>query len=99
MRPEFVITKKFYVLDSQISYIFARNWFLYGVISKRTYIYVPTGRDYGSLLKFVCSPQPTAVGVLLRQSTSALVGDPDPYPRVFQVQNAIPGSAWVSATR
>jgi len=26
-------------------------------------------------------------------------GDPDPYPWVFQIQNAIPGSMWVSATR
>jgi hypothetical protein len=34
----------------------------------------------------------------LRQSTSALVGDPDPYPWVFQIQNAIPGSVRVSAT-
>ena len=30
---------------------------------------------------------------------SALMGDPDPYPQVFQIQNAIPGSVWVSATR
>ena len=29
---------------------------------------------------------------------SALVGDPDPYPWVFQIQNAIPGSVRVSAT-
>src|SRR5882762_2317277 len=35
---------------------------------------------------------------VLRQSTSALMGDPDSYPRVFQIQNAIPGSVWVSAT-
>ena len=37
-------------------------------------------------------------GPSLRQSTSALMGDPDPYPRVFQIQNAIPGSVRVSAT-
>jgi len=36
---------------------------------------------------------------LVRLNTSALVGDPDPYPRVFQIQNAIPGSVRVSATR
>ena len=35
----------------------------------------------------------------LRQSTSALAGDLDPYPQVFQIQNAIPGSVWVTATR
>jgi len=35
----------------------------------------------------------------LRQSMSALMGDPDPYPWVFQIQNAIPGSVRVSATR
>ena len=35
----------------------------------------------------------------VRLNTSALVGDPDPYPRVFQIQNAIPGSMQVSATR
>ena len=34
----------------------------------------------------------------LRHFTSALAGDPDPYPRVFRIQNAIPGSARVSAT-
>src|SRR5882762_7709017 len=34
----------------------------------------------------------------LRQSMSALVGDPDPYPWVFQFQNAIIGSVWVPAT-
>ena len=34
----------------------------------------------------------------LRLNTSALAGDPDPYPRVFQIQNAIPGSVQVSAT-
>ena len=34
----------------------------------------------------------------VRLNTSALVGDPDPYPQVFQIQNAIPGSVWVSAT-
>jgi len=34
----------------------------------------------------------------IRQSTSALVGDLDPYPRVFQIPNAIPGSVQVSAT-
>jgi len=31
---------------------------------------------------------------ILRRSTSALVGDPDLYPWVFQIQNAIPGSVW-----
>ena len=31
-------------------------------------------------------------------STSALAGDLDPYPRVFQILNAIPGSVQVSAT-
>jgi hypothetical protein len=35
----------------------------------------------------------------LRQSTSVLMGDPDPYPWVFQIQNALPGSMRVSATR
>ena len=35
----------------------------------------------------------------VRLNTSALAGDPDPYPRVFQIQNAIPGFVWVSATR
>ena len=30
---------------------------------------------------------------------SALMGDLDPYPQAFQIQNAIPGSMWVSATR
>ena len=35
----------------------------------------------------------------LRQGMSALVGDPDPYPQVFQFQNAIIGSVRVSATR
>ena len=34
----------------------------------------------------------------IRLNTSALAGDPDPYPWVFQIQNAIPGSIWVSAT-
>ena len=34
----------------------------------------------------------------LRQSTSALAGDPDPYLRVFQFQNTILGSMQVSAT-
>ena len=34
----------------------------------------------------------------VRLNTSALAGDPDPYPRVFQIQNAIPGSVRVSAT-
>lgn len=32
----------------------------------------------------------------LMQSMSALTGDPDPYPEVFQFQNAIFGSMWVS---
>jgi hypothetical protein len=36
--------------------------------------------------------------MVVRQSTSALAGDPDPYPQVFQIQNAIPGSVQVSAT-
>ena len=35
----------------------------------------------------------------IRQSTSALVNDLDLYPWVFQIQNAIPGSVQVSATR
>jgi len=35
----------------------------------------------------------------LRQSMSALMGDLDLYPWVFQIQNAIPGSVQVSATR
>jgi len=35
----------------------------------------------------------------LWQSMSAIVGDLDPYPWVFQFQNAILGSVWVSATR
>ena len=35
----------------------------------------------------------------LRQSMSALMSDPDPYPWVFQFQNAIIGSVWVSAIR
>ena len=35
----------------------------------------------------------------LRQSTSALTSDLDPYPQVFQIPNAIPGSVRVSATR
>ena len=35
---------------------------------------------------------------LLGLSTSALAGDPDPYPWVFQILNAIPGSMQVSAT-
>ena len=34
----------------------------------------------------------------IRQDMSALVGDLDLYPQVFQIQNAIPGSVWVSAT-
>ncbi len=34
----------------------------------------------------------------LRQSMSALMGDPDLYLWVFQFQNAIIGSVWVSAT-
>jgi hypothetical protein len=33
----------------------------------------------------------------LRQSMSALMGDPDPYPWVFQFQDAILESVWVSA--
>ena len=37
-------------------------------------------------------------GLRIRQSTSALAGDPDPYLRVFQIQNAIPGSVRVSPT-
>src|SRR5882724_9322389 len=32
----------------------------------------------------------------LMQSMSAPVGDSDPYPQVFQFQNAILGSMWVS---
>ena len=36
---------------------------------------------------------------ILRWSTSALVGDLDLYPQVFQFQNVILGSMWVSATR
>ena len=35
----------------------------------------------------------------LKQSTSALAGDPDPYPQVFQIPNAIPRYVQVSATR
>ena len=35
---------------------------------------------------------------VLKQSMSALVGDLDLYPQVFQIQNAIPGSVWVLAT-
>jgi hypothetical protein len=35
----------------------------------------------------------------LRLSMSALMGDLDLYPQVFRIQNAIPGSAQVSATR
>jgi hypothetical protein len=34
----------------------------------------------------------------VRQSTSALAGDLDLYLWVFPIQNAIPGSVWVSAT-
>ena len=34
----------------------------------------------------------------LRLNTSALMGDLDPYPQVFQIYNAIPGSVRVSAT-
>ena len=36
-----------------------------------------------------------SIGTSVRHFTSALAGDPDPYPQVFQVQNAIPGSVVV----
>ena len=36
--------------------------------------------------------------IRVRQSTSALTGDLDPYTWVFQIPNAIPGSMQVSAT-
>ena len=37
--------------------------------------------------------------IMLRQSTSALAGDPDPYPQVYSNEISIPGSVQVSATR
>ena len=44
-------------------------------------------------------PSPSLVVMSpLRQSMSALTGDPHPYPQVFQFQNTILGSVQVSAT-
>jgi len=52
----------------------------------------------GPLLRMAGYSSPQVGYKLLRQSTSALVGTLDPYPQVFQIQDAIPGSVWVSAT-
>ena len=49
------------------------------------------GGGDGGLYRFI-------IYSIIRLNTSALVGDPDPYPQVFQIQNAIPGSVRVSAT-
>jgi hypothetical protein len=51
---------------------------------------VNSSRQSLILLHFLCG---WLIGKKIRQSTSALVGDLDPYPREFQIQNAIPGSA------
>ena len=44
------------------------------------------------------APQSPPPPTYIRQSMSALMGNPDPYPWVFQIENAIPRSVWVSAT-
>ncbi len=46
-------------------------------------------QNYVDLLFVIHSTWQVTHPTRLRQSMSALVGDPDPYPQVFQFQNAI----------
>ena len=56
-------------------------------------------QNYIDLLFVIHSTWQVTHPTRLRQSMSALVGDQDLYPWVFQLQNAVIGSVWVSATR
>ena len=52
-----------------------------------------SSRIIASLVRIALDPKhPNTDHMEIRLNTSALAGDPDLYPQVFQIQNAIPGS-------